>query len=57
MPKQKTTEEFIKDAIKFHGNEYDYSKVDYINTRTSVIIICKIHDDVNIFFSRFTDDT
>ena len=29
MPKQKTTEEFIKDAIIVHGNKYDYSKSIY----------------------------
>jgi hypothetical protein len=38
-----TSEDFIKKAIKIHGNTYDYSKVEYINCRTNVIIICKIH--------------
>ena len=45
MPKKKTTEEFIKDAIKVHGDKYDYSKVEYIKSCKNVIIICKIHGD------------
>jgi len=39
----KTTEEFIQDAKKIHGDKYDYSQINYINGRTKVKIICKIH--------------
>ena len=35
--------EFIEKAEKIHGNKYDYSKVDYINNYTHIIIICKKH--------------
>lgn len=38
-----TTDEFINKAINVHGNEYDYSVVDYTNTRTNVNIICRKH--------------
>ena len=38
-----TTEDFIKRAIEVHGNRYDYSKVDYKNIRTKVVIVCPIH--------------
>ena len=38
--KKKTKEEFIKDAIDVHGDKYDYSKVDYVNSNTKVCIIC-----------------
>ena len=38
-----TTEEFIERARKVHGDKYDYSKVEYKNTRTKVCIICPIH--------------
>ena len=31
-----TTEEFIEKARKIHGDEYDYSKVEYINNHTKV---------------------
>ncbi len=41
--KRKTTDEFIKDAKRIHQDTYDYSKVEYINNQTKVIIICKIH--------------
>ena len=41
--KKKTTEEFISDAKKVHGDRYDYSMVDYSGNRTKVKIICPIH--------------
>lgn len=45
MPKKKTQEEFIADAIKIHGNKYDYSKVEYKSMKHNVIIICPIHGE------------
>lgn len=41
----KTTEQFIQDAIKIHGNKFDYSKVNYYNKETPVIIICQKHGE------------
>ena len=41
----KTTKELIKQFNKIHRNKYDYSKVEYINSRTKVIIICKKHGE------------
>ena len=41
MPKKKTQEEFVEEAIKIHGDKYDYSKVNYVNAKTKVIIILK----------------
>ena len=38
-----TTEKFISEARKVHGDKYDYSRVVYINSRTPVIIGCPIH--------------
>ena len=40
MPKKKTKEEFIKEATEKHEGKYDYSKVDYVNSKTKVCIIC-----------------
>jgi len=40
---RKTTEEFIKDAIRVHGNKYNYSKVEYKNINSKIIIVCSIH--------------
>ena len=45
MSKRKTTEEFIAEAKLVHGNKYDYSKVNYVNSRTKVIITCLEHGD------------
>lgn len=38
-----TAKEFIKKAQSRHGDKYDYSKVDYRGTETSVEIICRKH--------------
>lgn len=45
--KQKYTdrETFIEKAKVVHGNKYDYSKVEYINNKTKVCIICPIHGE------------
>lgn len=38
-------DEFIERARCVHGDKYDYSKVDYINNKTDVIIICPKHGE------------
>ncbi len=43
MPKRLTKDEFIKRAKKVHGDKYDYSDVDYINSKTKVKIVCIEH--------------
>lgn len=40
-----TTVEFIKRAKEVHGDKYDYSKVDYKNTKERVCIICSEHGE------------
>jgi hypothetical protein len=40
-----TKEEFVERSIKKHGYFYDYSKVEYINSYTKVLIICPIHGE------------
>jgi very-short-patch-repair endonuclease len=45
MSRLKTKEGFIADAIKIHGSKYDYSKVEYINNKTKVCIICPKHGE------------
>ena len=42
---KRTTEEIIKEAKEIHGDEYDYSKLDYINAKTPVTIICPVHGE------------
>lgn len=43
--KKLTLNEFIENSQSKHQNKYDYSKVDYINGRTKVIIICPEHGE------------
>ncbi len=38
-----STEEWIKEAKRTHGDKYDYSQVNYLNAKTEVTIICKKH--------------
>ena len=40
-----TKEEFIKKANEKHGDKYNYSKVDYVNNSTKVMIICPKHGE------------
>lgn len=37
------TDVFINKSIAIHGDTYDYSLVNYINAKSNVAIICKIH--------------
>ena len=37
--------DFILKAHKVHGNKYDYSKVNYINSSTKICIICPEHGE------------
>lgn len=41
LAQRKTTECFIEQAKKIHGDYYDYSKVKYINDITKIEIFCK----------------
>lgn len=53
MPKRKTTEEFIADAIKVHKDKYCYENVVYKNNRTKVEIYCKT---CNKYFTQTPND-
>jgi len=43
--KRSNNEKFIKKSRKIHGNIYNYSKVEYVNNLTNVIIICGKHGE------------
>ena len=45
MSQKLTTEEFIKKAREVHGDKYDYSKVEYVNSKEKVTIICPEHGE------------
>jgi len=42
---RKTTEQFIEKAKEIHGDKYDYSNSEYINSKSKVLIICKVHGE------------
>jgi very-short-patch-repair endonuclease len=43
--KRVSREDFIERAREQHGNRYDYSKVDYVNFSTPVVIVCPDHEE------------
>lgn len=40
-----TTDTFIEKAKKIHGDKYNYSKVNYVNSKAKVCIICPKHGE------------
>lgn len=48
--RRKTKEEFIQDVRKVWGNQYDYSQIYYVNSKTKVLIHCIKHDE--FFYKR-----
>lgn len=43
--KKMTTDEFIAKSRAVHGDKYDYSKTEYVNQSTPVVIICPEHGE------------
>jgi Zn finger protein HypA/HybF involved in hydrogenase expression len=41
----KTSDDFIEQSKKIHGDKYEYFKVNYSSARNKVIITCPIHGD------------
>ena len=37
---RKTKEQFVKEAVQVHGDKYDYTEVEYVNTHKAVKIRC-----------------
>jgi hypothetical protein len=43
--RNKTTQDFIKEAEKIHNGKYTYQKTIYVDSRLKLIITCPIHGD------------
>lgn len=43
MSRKLTTADFVAKSLIVHGDRYDYSKVNYIDSKTKVTIVCKEH--------------
>lgn len=48
MPKKKTQIQVINEFHKVHGNRYDYSLVNYVNSSTKIRVICSVHGEFEI---------
>lgn len=44
----KTTEQFIEDAIRIHGDKYDYTNTLYKNRLSPVVILCPKHGEFTL---------
>jgi hypothetical protein len=45
---RKTLDTFVREAKELHKDKFDYSKVNYINDGTKIIIGCPTHGDIEI---------
>lgn len=45
MGRKLTTPEFKAKAVLIHGDKYDYSKAEYVDSKTKVCIICPEHGE------------
>ena len=43
---QSKTIDFIEKSIKKHGDKYDYSQVEYVNSKTKICIVCNKKDEI-----------
>lgn len=50
--KKLTKEEFINRSIEIHGNKFDYSKTEFKNVRSKIILICPNHGEITIRVSN-----
>ena len=48
MPRFMDTALFIEKAKKVHGEKYDYSKVNYVDAKTKVTIMCPKHGEFEV---------
>lgn len=49
-----TLQEFVERARSIHHDKYDYSKVNYKNNHTKVVIACPVHGDFEMLPSNHT---
>lgn len=40
---------FIERSREIHGDKYDYSKVEYVNSKSYVVIVCGIHGNGKMY--------
>lgn len=47
---------FTSMCREIHGDDYDYSKIEYINAKTKVTLSCKIHGEFNVQPNHIVND-
>ena len=56
-PKRITTDVFVDRAKGIHGDRYDYSRTEYINSNTKLVITCREHGDFEMLPGNHTHKT
>lgn len=56
MSKKKTFKEFLKEARAKHGEKYDYSKVNWVDSHTPIEIVCPVHGSFIQLAKRHTSN-
>ncbi|GHA31633.1 DUF723 domain-containing protein [Photobacterium aphoticum] len=53
MPPKLTTKVFIEKAREVHGDKFDYSKIEYVDGKTPITVICLEHGEFRPWPSTF----
>lgn len=48
MPSKKTQQQILEEFYEAHGDYYDYSLVEYVNSSTKVRVVCPVHGEFQI---------
>lgn len=48
MPSRKTQQQLIEEFREIHGDYYDYSLVEYVNSSTKIRVVCPVHGEFEI---------
>lgn len=48
MPNRKTQQQLLEEFYKVHGDYYDYSLLEYVNSSTKIRVVCPVHGEFQI---------
>jgi hypothetical protein len=48
-----TQQQYLENVIKLYGDYYIYDKIQYVNSRTDIVVTCKKHGDFVIQAGSF----
>lgn len=51
-----SSEEYLKRCLDKHGDKYDYSKINYVNSGTKILVGCPKHGEFSILPTHFNSE-